>query len=209
MKKIKISLKGLLILTFISLCLFNSCMLEEDTYEDRVSKCFEAAEKIEIDIEGKKGFGILGNSEPSCILGVPLPEFEMVNMDNKRISTKDLKGKVNIINFWSKGCAPCVAKIPSLNTLVVKYKNKEVNFLAISKDSTNEVVNFLKKHSFDFTIIPNGNDLYRKKFQLMWGMPFTIITDKKNVIIGAISAKKDSSDYMINQIESILAGQGL
>ena len=209
MKKIKINLKGLLMFTFISLCLVSSCKLEEDTYQDRMSKCFDAAEKIEIDIEGKKGFGILGNSEPSCILGVPLPEFEMSDMGSNLIRTKDLKGKVNVINFWFKGCAPCVAEIPNLNTLVVKYKNKEVNFLAVSKDSTNEIVSFLKKHPFDFTIIPNGNDLFRKKFQLMWGMPFTIITDKKNVIIGAIAAKKDSSDYVINQIESILAGQGL
>jgi thiol-disulfide isomerase/thioredoxin len=209
MKKIKINLKGLLMFTFISLFLFNSCRLEEDTYQDRVSKCFEAAEKIEIDIEGKKGISILGNNDPSCILGVSLPEFEVADMDNNRIRTKDLKGKVTIINFWFKACAPCVAEIPDLNTLVVKYKSKEINFLAISTDSTNEIVNFSKKHPFDFTIIPNGNDLFRKKFQLMWGMPFTIITDKKNVIIGAISAKKDSSDYMINQIESILAGQGL
>ena len=208
MKKIKISLKGLLMLTFISLFLFNGCKQEQGTYEDRVSKCFEAAEKIEINVEGKKGFGILGNNEPSCILGVPLPEFEMADMGNNLIRTKDLKGKINVINFWFKACAPCVAEIPDLNTLVVKYKSKGINFWAITKDSSSEIGNFLKKHPFDFSVIPNGNDLYKKKFQLMWGMPFTIITDKKNVIIGAISAR-DSSSYMISQIESVLASQGL
>ena len=150
----------------------------------------------------------MGNAEPSCILGVSIPEFDIADMYNNRVRTKDLKGKINVINFWFKACAPCVAEIPDLNILFKKYKSKEINFFAVTTDSTSEIVNFLKKHPFDFTIIPNGNDLFRKKFKLMWGMPFTIITDKNNVIIGAIEAG-NSPQSMINGIESILAGQGL
>ena len=209
MKIIKIISTSLLYLAFIGLFIFNSCGLRKETYQERASKCFDAAEKIEIDIEGKKGISLIGNNEPSCILGVPLPEFEMADIDNNLIRTKDLKGKINIINFWFKACAPCVAEIPDLNILFKKHKSKDINFFAITSDSTSETVGFLQKHPFDFTIIPNGNDLFRKKFQLIWGMPFTIITDKKNVIIGTIAGKKDSSGYMINQIESILTGQGL
>lgn len=210
MKKIKIRWASLLILAFTSLFIFNSCVLRKETYQHRVAKCFNAADKIEFTIveSGKKGIGIIGNAEPSCILGVPLPEFDIADMDNNRIRTKDLKGKINIINFWFKACAPCVAEIPDLNILFKKYKSKEINFIAISWDSTTEMVDFLKIHPFDFTIIPNGNDLIKKKFRLLWGYPFTIITNKKNVIIGAIVAR-DSSVYMINEIESILAGQGL
>lgn len=209
MKKINIRKRkrNLLILIFTSLFIINSCITTKETYQDRVSKCFNAAEKVEIEIEGKKGISI-GNVNPSCILGVPLPEFEMTDIDNNPIRTKDIKGKVNVINFWFRRCAPCVAEIPDLNMLSQKYKRKEINFLAISSDSTSEIVHFLTKHPFEFTIIPNGNDIFRKKFQLMWGMPFTIITNKKNIIIGAIQAR-DSSNYMINEIKSILTGQGL
>jgi peroxiredoxin len=213
MKKINIRLRSLLILAFTGLFVFNSCVLKKETYQYRVSKCFKAADKTEFTIQGSDEKGIsIGNAEPSCILGVPLPEFEIADIDNNRIRTKDLKGKINIINFWFKACVPCVAEIPDLNILYKKYKSKEINFIAITTDSTSEIVNFLKKHPFDFTIIPNGNDLFRKKFQLMWGYPFTIITNKKNVIIGAIKArdsKNHSSGSIINEIESILAGQGL
>ena len=210
MKKIIIKSTSLLILAFTGLFIFNSCALRKETYQDRATKCFNAADKTEFTYveSGQKGISIIGNANPNCILGVPLPEFDINDMDNNRIRTKDLKGKINIINFWFKACAPCVAEIPDLNILAKKYKNKEVNFLAISSDSSIEIVNFLIKHPFDFTIIPNGSDLFKKKFQLMWGMPFTIITNKKNVIIGAIEAGH-SPDSMINGIESILAGQGL
>lgn len=212
MKKILISSTSLLILAFTGLFIFNSCVLRQETYQHRAAKCFKAADKIEFTIEGsdKKRIGIAGNADPSCILGVPLPEFEIADIDNNGIRTKDLKGKINIINFWFKACAPCVAEIPDLNILFKKYKSKEINFLAVSWDSASasEIVNFLKTHPFDFTLIPNGSDLCKKKFQLMWGAPFTIITNKENVIIGAIVGR-DSSGYMINRIESILAGQGL
>ena len=210
MKKIKIGSTSLLILAFTGLFIFNSCVVRKETYQHRAAKCYKAADKIEFTFveSGKKGISIMGNAEPSCILGVPLPEFDIADMDNNHIRTKDLKGKINIINFWFKACAPCVAEIPDLNILFKKYKSKEINFFAVTTDSTSEIVNFLKKHPFDFTIIPNGNDLFRKKFKLMWGMPFTIITDKNNVIIGAIEAG-NSPQSMINGIESILAGQGL
>ena len=205
MKKIKIGLSSLLILVFIGLFMFNSCVLRKETYKHRVEKCFKAADKIEFTVVGSDKKGISINADPSCILGVPLPEFDVADMNNNRIRTKDLKGKINIINFWFKACAPCVAEIPDLNTLAKKYKNNEINYLAITTDSSSEIVDFLKKHPFDFTIIPNGNDLFRKKFQLMWAYPFTIITNKNNVIIGTIPA----SGSIINEIESILAGQGL
>lgn len=212
MKKLNIRLTILLILAFTSLFIFNSCVPQKETYQDRAAKCFKAADKIEMTIEGtdKKELGIDAN--PSCILGVSLPEFDVADMNNNRIRTKDLKGKINIINFWFKACAPCVAEIPDLNSLVKKYKSKEINFLAITRDSSIEIEGFLKKHPFDFTIIPNGNDLFRKKFQLIWGYPFTIITNKKNVIIGTIQGKgsnNSSSGSVIHEIESILAGQGL
>lgn len=206
MKKIKIGLSSLLILAFIGLFLFNSCALRNETYKHRVAKCFKAADKVEFTVveSGKKGISFL-NADPSCILGVPLPDFDVVDMNNNRIRTKDLKGKINIINFWFKACAPCVAEIPDLNALAKKYKNNDINYLAITTDSTSEMVNFLKKHPFDFTIIANGNDLFKKKFHLMWAYPFTIITNKNNVIIGTIPA----SGSIIKEIESILAGQGL
>ena len=49
-------------------------------------------------------------------------------MGKNRIRTKDLKGKINVINFWFMKCAPCIAEIPALNTLVKKYKGKDINF---------------------------------------------------------------------------------
>ena len=209
MKKINIRWASPLILTLTSLFLFDSCVSRRVTYQNRVSECFKAADKEEFTIEGsnEKWIGINGNAEPNCILGVPLPDFETTDMGKNRIRTKDLKGKINVINFWFIRCAPCVAEIPDLNTLVKKYKSKDINFLAVSRDSSSAIVNFLKKHPFDFTIIPNGNDIFRKNFQLMWGYPFTIITNKKNVIIGAIQSKKSGS--VINKIDSILVSQGL
>ena len=91
MKKIKIRSTSLLILVFSGLFIINSCIQQKETYQDRVSKCFKAAGmiEIEIDIEGKKGTSLMGNADPSCILGVSLPEFEMSDMDNNQIRKKE------------------------------------------------------------------------------------------------------------------------
>ena len=211
MKKISIRRATLIILVFTGLFLFNCGVLQKhkETYQDRISKCLKAAEatRIEFNIEGsdKKGYSI--DVDPSCILGVSLPEFDITDMGKNRIRTKDLKGKLNIINFWFTQCAPCVAEIPDFNALVKKYKSKDINFLAACRNNSSQVDIFLKKHPFDFTIIPDGNDLIYKNFNSVWAYPFTIITNKENVIIGTFANSKAGS--VINEIDSILVRQGL
>ena len=209
MKKINIRWASPLILAFSSLFLFSSCVSREVTYQNRMSECMKAAAatKIEFDVEGsdKKGYSI--DVAPSCIVGASLPDFDIVDMGKNHIRTKDLNGKINIINFWFIKCAPCVAEIPDFNAVVKKYNSKGINFLAVSSDSSSAIVNFLKKHPFDFTIIPNGSDLIYKNFNSVWAYPFTIITNKKNVIIGALGNSKEGS--VINKIDSILVSQGL
>ena len=180
------------------------CSSCNNTYESQFTKCLESVEVSEFTISGseKKGYGYK-NANPTCLLGAPLPEFKTIDLDDNIISTQNIKGKINVINFWFIKCRPCVAEIPDLNTLTKKYNNDKFNFLAITLDSPDLLKPFLEKHPFQFNIIPNGKELFNDKFHIIYGYPFTIITDKRNKIIGALSA--DTPETTLANIESILA----
>ncbi|MFN7115181.1 MAG: TlpA family protein disulfide reductase [Saprospiraceae bacterium] len=197
------------ILIIHSLLLTPACKVSEETYAVRVANCLKNSEDLGLEFEvvetGQKGRPHI--VKPACLLGAKLPEFELTDMNGNTINTNNIKGKINIINFWFIHCAPCVEEIPDLNTLVQKYNRSDINFLAIVRDQPEQLQEFLKEHPFHFTILPNGTDVTENQFHLMWGYPFTLITDKENRIIGAIragGAENRISESIIQKVEAIL-----
>lgn len=79
------------------------------------------------------------------------------DINNEKINTKKMEGKILVINFWFIKCPPCVMEMPELNKIVEEYKNdSNVIFLAVALDSKSEIKDFLKKNPFKYTIIDDG-----------------------------------------------------
>jgi len=60
---------------------------------------------------------------------------------------KNESGNVRVINFWSTTCGPCVAEFPDLIETYRRFQNRNVDFITISLDPTEEeakVMKFLK-----------------------------------------------------------------
>ena len=50
------------------------------------------------------------------------------------VSTKGLRGKVVVVDFWATWCGPCVAEMPRLKQLHAKYRDQGVAFVGVSLD---------------------------------------------------------------------------
>ena len=81
----------------------------------------------------------------------PLPSGNFLQMiDGSVTSFSDYKGKLLVINFWYINCGPCIAEMPYLNDLVNQYQNENVNFLALSFDTNQDIKSFLEKTEFKY-----------------------------------------------------------
>jgi thiol-disulfide isomerase/thioredoxin len=47
----------------------------------------------------------------------PTPEFSLNTPDGKKISLKDFRGKVVLLNFWASWCVPCREEMPAMEKL--------------------------------------------------------------------------------------------
>jgi thiol-disulfide isomerase/thioredoxin len=81
-----------------------------------------------------------------------LPDFKIVSLTGKNISSSEFQGKFLVINWWATTCAPCRKEIPGLNKLVDKFDtNSNIEFLAIAFDEKSRLENFLKSQKFKYS----------------------------------------------------------
>ena len=67
-------------------------------------------------------------------VGRPAPEFETLDIDGKRFSLGELKGKVVVLEFWATWCPPCIPEIEHLERLRAEYTSDDLEIVAVSFD---------------------------------------------------------------------------
>jgi peroxiredoxin len=111
--------------------------------------------------------------------GKPAPEFTLSDLRGKKWTLSKLKGKVVVLNFWFTSCPPCIQEMPELNELVIKYKHKDVIFLALTYNDSKKAGTFLSAHDFAYTVLP-GSGKTDKDYQITsWPTSFVIGRDGK------------------------------
>lgn len=77
------------------------------------------------------------------------PDTPFTAPDGKQVTLADFRGKPVLLNLWATWCPPCVAEMPTLDTLASDLKGK-VQVLTVSQDleGTKVVAPYFKKKQF-------------------------------------------------------------
>ncbi len=67
-------------------------------------------------------------------------DFTLTTLDGKRIRSRDLRGKVVLIDCWSTGCGPCLAKMPKLKQFYDKRHKDGFEIIGVSLNRDAETV---------------------------------------------------------------------
>jgi peroxiredoxin len=63
------------------------------------------------------------------------PPFSLRDMQGKTVTLESLKGKVVVLNFWTKTCGPCLEEMPDFAELAKVVRDRpDVAVLAVSTD---------------------------------------------------------------------------
>lgn len=88
-------------------------------------------------------------------VGDQAPDFQLpqINKNNETetIQLSDLRGKGVMLNFWATWCKPCEREMPYMQELYPVYKERGIEIVAVSLDSTELVVDrFIDKYDLTF-----------------------------------------------------------
>jgi thiol-disulfide isomerase/thioredoxin len=121
-----------------------------------------------------------GNSTP--VQQAPDEQVTFTDVKGGTISLSDQKGKVVFMNFWATWCPPCIAEMPSINSLYSKYKdNKNVIFIMVDVDGKIDAsIAFMKKRKLNLPVYIPSSAIPQEYFS--GSMPTTAILDKSGNI---------------------------
>ena len=144
--------------------------------------------------------------KPERAVGDVLGDFSVETLDGEQLQLEELIGKIVVINVWFTTCPPCIEEIPQLNQLVEKYRHdSSFVFLAVAKNSKEELATFLKNRSFNYIQALSNSD-----FDTLLGgsYPRNIIVDKGGVVAyDRIGGNKRIYEELDDAIQELKANQ--
>lgn len=145
--------------------------------------------------------------------GSMAPDFTTIDINDKKLSLSEFKGKYVLLDFWASWCLPCRKGNPHLKELYSKYKEKGFEVIGISDDDSNPAawhkavqqdgLPWLQVlRGFDIKKLmnnePNPNDI-SNKFGIS-SLPTRILINPEGVIIGRYSEVDGPLDAKLVEI---------
>lgn len=114
----------------------------------------------------------------------PAPDFTLTDLQGRKFSLKDFRGKVVFLDFWATWCPPCVVSVPEVESLSTDYKGKKVEVISISMDDSAEAVRyFMQTHPISSRLALSNREIefaYRIR-----GIPAFYIIDQEGLLVKA------------------------
>jgi peroxiredoxin len=137
------------------------------------------------------------------------PDFEFKNLAGKPVRLSSFRGRVVILNFWSRACPPCLEEMPSLETLAQRLaKRSDAVLLTISTDESADeaadaIRSLLGESSALEVLVDPGGDEVRRLFGTRL-FPETWFIDGDGVVRARIDGARDwASPLALELVESL------
>ena len=115
------------------------------------------------------------------------PGFKVKTLDGRTIDSKELIGRtVIVLRFQASYCKPCAKESPELSRLVERYRDRDVEIVAIHvQDTATDAQRFATrtKATYPIALDPRLNLGNRFGFK---GTPYTVVIDRRGEIAARI-----------------------
>lgn len=141
------------------------------------------------------------------IVGSSAPNFELENQFGEKISLESLKGKYIYLDIWATWCGPCLAEIPHLKKIEENFRNRNITFVSISTDNTNDFEKWkkmLSKKEMKGEQLFAG-DIFKTKIiseYSAFAIPKFVLIDSNGILID-IDAPRPSDPTLIKTLNDL------
>lgn len=109
--------------------------------------------------------------------------FELASLDGGRISPGDSGEIITLVDFWATWCGPCHLQADILATLYPEFRDKGVEFLAVSLGEPEALVReFVADRPFSYPVLVDPADTIAPSYGL-FVLPTVVLLDRDGTIL--------------------------
>jgi len=126
--------------------------------------------------------------------------FTLADLNGKKWTLKDLRGKVVLVNFWASWSRPCRQEMLDLAALYQRFKKQDLVILAVSGEKAEQVVNFVAIQKIAFPVLLDPEQKVAQLYKIL-GVPKTFVYDRQGQLVAqAIDVR--TRNQLLNMLET-------
>ena len=110
-------------------------------------------------------------------------DFTLNDVDGRKHSLSDYRGKWVVVNYWATWCPPCREEMPELIHFHENHKNKDAVVLGINMEETSRerLLRFMEDYLVTYPILRSEPDM--AALGPVSGLPTTYLVSPEGVIV--------------------------
>jgi thiol-disulfide isomerase/thioredoxin len=122
------------------------------------------------------------STETSTAVAPPIFELVLTDLKGQPQNFGQWRGKLLIVNYWATWCHPCREEMPGFSRLQNKYRDNGIQFVGISIDNADKIIEFQKATPVSYPLLIGGIATMENSAALgntQQALPFTAVFDRE------------------------------
>lgn len=139
--------------------------------------------------------------------GSPIASFDLKELDGKTVRSKELAGKVILLNFWATWCGPCKEEMPSLARLQSQFDSTQFQVVTVTTDMHPQgIKQFLDHLGIRLPVLFDENEDVSRSFMVR-GLPTTVLITQEGRAVGrAVGPRAWDGEESVALVRHVLEG---
>ena len=109
-------------------------------------------------------------------------DFTLRDLNNKKVTLSELRGKIVMVNFWATWCPPCRKEMPDLNAIYNHYKSQGLVILSLSDEDMFKVGSYISQAKYTYPILLDPGGKVAKQFHVE-GIPKSFVFNRDGKLV--------------------------
>jgi peroxiredoxin len=125
-----------------------------------------------------------------------MPVEIFTTVKGELITTRDLRGRVVLVDFWATDCDPCLREMPQRVELYTDYRQLgfELVAVAMSHDRPDRVLSYAENNKLPFKVALDVQGTIAQDFGDVEAIPTSFLIDKHGRIVRRFTGTPDVAE---------------